>query len=65
MTNSDKKEYLLLPTSNSSLYIELLGQNPVMAMTTWKDSHIKTEAPTKAEAIQEMLDMIEKNSFPY
>ncbi|GEN54608.1 hypothetical protein [Halobacillus faecis] len=60
MTNSLKKEYLILPTSNSSLYIELLGQNPTMAMTTWKHTHFKTEAPTKSEAAQKMLAMIEK-----
>ncbi|MCA1021072.1 hypothetical protein [Halobacillus litoralis] len=63
MTDSLKKEYLILPTSTSSIYIEFLGQNPVMAMTTWKQTYIKAEASTKTEAIQEILAMIEKESY--
>ncbi|MYL20745.1 hypothetical protein GLW04_12660 [Halobacillus litoralis] len=65
MTNSLKKEYLLLPTSTSSIYIEFLGQNPVMAMTTWKNTHIKAEALTKNEVIQEVLAMIEGGPYPF
>lgn len=65
MTDSLKKEYLLLPTSNSSLYIELLGQNPTMAMTTWKHTYFKAEAPTKSEAIQKIIAMIEEGTSPF
>lgn len=60
MTDSLKKDYLLLPISNSILYIELLGQNPTLAMTTWKQTHFKTEAPTKNEAIKKILSMIKE-----
>ncbi|MYL30788.1 hypothetical protein GLW03_13305 [Halobacillus halophilus] len=61
MTDSLKKEYLILPTSTSSIYIEFLGQNPVMAMTTWKHTHIKAEAPTKTEVIHEISTMIKES----
>ncbi|RDY71683.1 hypothetical protein DXT76_06680 [Halobacillus trueperi] len=64
MTDSLKKEYLLLPISNSSLYIELLGQNPTMAMTTWKNTYFKAESPTKSEAIQKIFAMIEEGTTP-
>ncbi|ARI76263.1 hypothetical protein [Halobacillus mangrovi] len=58
MTDSLKKDYLLLPISNSTLCIEPLGQNPTLAMTKWKQTHFKTEAPTKSEAIKKMLSLI-------
>ncbi|MYL36410.1 hypothetical protein [Halobacillus litoralis] len=61
MTDSLKKEYLILPTSTSSIYIEFLGQNPVMAMTTWKRIYIKAEATTKTEVIHEILTMIKES----
>ncbi|REJ06495.1 hypothetical protein DYE48_18570 [Halobacillus trueperi] len=65
MTDSLKKEYLLLPISNPSLYIELLGQNPTMAITTWKHTHFKTEAPTKSEAVQKIIAMVEEDTSPF
>ena len=59
MNNTIKKEYLLLPSPTSPLIIEVLGQNQIIAMATFKQITYKAEGYSKNETIQKILAMIE------
>jgi hypothetical protein len=61
MNNTIKREYLLLTTATSSLIVEVLGQNQIIAMTTFKQITYKAEGHTKNETIQKILAMIEED----
>ncbi|QAS53454.1 hypothetical protein [Halobacillus litoralis] len=63
MTDPSKKEYLFLPTNTSSLFIELLGSNHFMALTTFKKITYKAEGYSKNETIQKILTIIEEDNL--